>query len=235
LDVKTGGRRYADTGVLISDFTSFPFDSERHAMALARVNWLHAHYPISNDDMLYTLSVFVSVPKMWLAKFDWRPISELETAVCPPEITDKAWWILWREIGYQMHIKNVPKTFEEMKAWADEYEKRAMLPSEQTHELAETAMGLLLYYTPKWIKPFVKRLLIAIMDDRLRIAMMYPEQPPWIHKFIEYFAITRRFLLRNFFLPRYVEVEYTSLEKNEHGRYYINYTDNEVTHLKSLT
>jgi len=127
-----------------------------------------------------------------------------------------------------MHIENVPETFEEMRTWAEEYEKRAMYPTEQTHELAETTMGLLLYYTPRWIKPFIKRLLIAIMDDRLRTAMMYPEQPPWIHKSIEWFAIVRRFLLRNFFLPRNEEVVYTSLEKNEHGRYNINYTDNEV-------
>jgi len=82
VDVKTGGKRYADTGILIYDFTTFPFDSERHAQALARMNWIHSHYPISNDDKLYTLSVFVSVPKVWLERYDWRPITELETAVC---------------------------------------------------------------------------------------------------------------------------------------------------------
>jgi len=82
--VKTGGKRYVDTGVLITDFTSFPFDSERHAQALARMNYIHAHYPITNDDKLYTLSVFVTVPKTWLEKYDWRPLTQLETVVLSP-------------------------------------------------------------------------------------------------------------------------------------------------------
>jgi len=84
MTVKTGGRRYVDTGVLIRDFTSSPFDSTRHATALARMNWLHSRYDISNDDMLYTLSVFVTCPQRWLERFEWRELTELEVGVCAP-------------------------------------------------------------------------------------------------------------------------------------------------------
>ena len=80
-DPKLGGKRYVDTGVAITDFINFPFDSERHAEAMARTNWLHSHYNISNDDKLYTLSVFVTCPARWLEKYDWRPLSQLEIAV----------------------------------------------------------------------------------------------------------------------------------------------------------
>ena len=73
-----------DTGVLISDFTTYPFDSDRHARAVARMNWLHSQYKISNDDKLYTLSVFVTVPQRWLEKYEWRPLTDLEIAVSPP-------------------------------------------------------------------------------------------------------------------------------------------------------
>jgi hypothetical protein len=69
---------------LLSDFTTYPFDSERHARALARVNYLHSHYDISNDDMLYTLSVFITAPQRWIAKWEWRPLTELEIAVRIP-------------------------------------------------------------------------------------------------------------------------------------------------------
>ena len=73
-----------DTAVLISEFTTYPFDSERHARALARMNWLHSKYNISNDDKLYTLSVFLTVPQRWLDKYEWRPLTDLEIAViCP--------------------------------------------------------------------------------------------------------------------------------------------------------
>jgi hypothetical protein len=81
MDVKSGARRYADTGVLLSDFTSRPFDSDRRARALARMNFLHSHYPILNDDFLYTLSVFVVTPQRWIEKYEWRPLTELEIAV----------------------------------------------------------------------------------------------------------------------------------------------------------
>lgn len=84
LDIKNGARRYADSGVLISDFTTYPFDSDRHARALARMNYLHSQYNISNDDKLYTLSVFVTAPQRWLEKYEWRPLTELEIAVYPP-------------------------------------------------------------------------------------------------------------------------------------------------------
>lgn len=86
LSVKTGARRYVDTGVLIRDFTSFPFNSERHAKALARMNWLHSRYKISNDDMLYTLSVFVTSPDKWLGLYDWRGLTELEVSVITPVV-----------------------------------------------------------------------------------------------------------------------------------------------------
>ena len=86
MDFKSGARRYADTGVLISDFTTYPFDSERRARALARMNFLHSHYAISNDDMLYTLSVFVVTPQRWIEKYEWRPLTDLELAVTAPRL-----------------------------------------------------------------------------------------------------------------------------------------------------
>ena len=81
---KTGSRRHVDTGVMIADSVYSPFDSQRHAHALAPMNWLHAHYKISNDDKLYTLSTFVTGPQQWLEKYDWRPLTEREVAVYPP-------------------------------------------------------------------------------------------------------------------------------------------------------
>ena len=118
-----------------------------------------------------------------------------------------------------------------MRDWADDYEKRIMLPNETIHELAETTTGLLLYYTPKIIKGFAKKVIIGLMDDRLRMAMLYPPQPAYVHHFIEGLFSFRRFLLQNFFLPRFKIVNYTQDKKNKYGRYNVNYTDNEVRFL----
>ena len=127
-----------------------------------------------------------------------------------------------------MNIENVPKTYPEMRDWADNYEKRAMFPSDTNHQLADLTTGLLLYYTPGFIKPFAKKLIIGLMDDRLRTAMVYPPQDPFIHTFITTFFQVRGFILRNFHLPRISPVQLTQKEKNKYGRYNVNYADNEV-------
>ena len=127
-----------------------------------------------------------------------------------------------------MNIENVPKTYPEMRDWADEYEKRAMFPSETNHQLADLTTGLLLYYTPKFMKGFAKKLIIGLMDDRLRTAMIYPPQEPFIYNFIHVFFLVRGFLIRNFHLPRISAITLTQKEKNKYGRYNVNYTDNEV-------
>lgn len=100
VDIDKSSKRYVDTSVLIASFFTYPlpvFDLEdnedhskarkreegfyndnrkdpRSAIAIARINWLHArankmHEPhgagISNDDLLYTLSTFMIVPVRW--------------------------------------------------------------------------------------------------------------------------------------------------------------------------
>ena len=126
-----------------------------------------------------------------------------------------------------MKIENVPRTYPEIRDWADEYEKRTMLPHETNHELAEVTTGLLLYYTPNFMKGFAKKILIALMDDRLRKAMIYPPPSQFYREFINKSFAIRGFLLRNFFLPR---ITLTSTEKNKFGRYNVNYCDNAVCH-----
>src|SRR5271170_1047389 len=131
-----------------------------------------------------------------------------------------------------MNIENVPKTYIEMRDWADDYEKRAMFPSETNHQLADLTTNLLLYYTPNLIKGFAKKLIIGLMDDRLRNAMIYPPQGPFIHNFINGFFKLRGFLIRNFHLSRISRIKFMEKEKNKYGRYNVNYADNEVTATK---
>src|SRR5579859_504342 len=50
----------------------------------------------------------------------------------------QAWWILWREIGYEMGIKDIPRTYPSIQTWSHQYESRAMIPSPASHDLAET-------------------------------------------------------------------------------------------------
>jgi len=41
--------------------------------ALDRLNWVHGHYQIANEDFLYVLSTFIYEPIYWIDKYGWRP------------------------------------------------------------------------------------------------------------------------------------------------------------------
>ena len=140
----------------------------------------------------------------------------------------QAWWILWREIGYEMGIKDIPRTYPSIQTWSQKYESHAMIPSPTSHDLAETTTSLLIYYMPSFLKPFAKKLVIAMLDDQLRLAMVYERQGRWLHWLIWVFFAVRKVYLRNFALPRWRGVYYTKAEMNEFGKFNVCYADNEV-------
>ncbi len=94
-------KRYVDTGVLIGEFTGHHPKSGRVIKALARMNYIHryAHLlrliiraladcvgsgyqksgKISQDDLLYTLSVFITEPISWVSKYEWRKMTDMES------------------------------------------------------------------------------------------------------------------------------------------------------------
>lgn len=80
--VEYAGRRFADTGVLIIEFLAHSPTSERANSAIARMNYLHNRYQkankISNDDMLYTLSLFVLEVEKWIRLYEWRLLTPME-------------------------------------------------------------------------------------------------------------------------------------------------------------
>lgn len=81
-DPKNASKRYTDTTVLIQEFADHHPHSDRATKAIARMNYIHAQYQkagkISNDDLLYTLSVFVTEPIDWVARYEWREMTDTE-------------------------------------------------------------------------------------------------------------------------------------------------------------
>jgi len=79
---KYAGKRYSDTELLIAEFLSAPPDSRRANEATARMNYIHSIYQkqgyVSNDDMLYTLALFVLEPISWIKQYEWRELTDLE-------------------------------------------------------------------------------------------------------------------------------------------------------------
>lgn len=61
---------------------------------------------------------------------------------------------------------------EELYAWAQAYEEREMVPNKWNKQTADETVTMLLYGMPKPLWPIGRNLVRALMDDRLRKAMM---------------------------------------------------------------
>ncbi|KAH9475208.1 Mycophenolic acid biosynthesis cluster protein B [Psilocybe cubensis] len=208
-------KRYADTELLIATYFFCPIsgyvnpsmygddpksssmDDPRAMIALARTNYLHSKYQISNNDFLYTLCLFALEPNTWAGRWGWRALSPLER---------HAYYVFWAEIGRRMDIKDIPDSFESLSAWSKA--SRALgylfLATQSNHDLAGFTLEELLSAVPEFggLKSFARRLAICAMDDIVREAMMYPKQP-WLLRTVVWWSLYSVGVFQRWFLlPR---------------------------------
>ncbi|KAG4025620.1 hypothetical protein MFRU_054g00490 [Monilinia fructicola] len=211
---ETANKRYADTGILIGEFLSHPPLHPRTLKAISRMNYLHASYQksgkISNDDLLYTLSVFITEPVSWTERFEWRALNDME--VC-------AIGTFWKAIGDAMGIsyhvlqswdeangkgkwKDGLEFYTDIKKWAETYEKEFMVPNPYNKKTADELVPLLLFLVPKTFLPFARDAVGVLMGPLLRSSMTCP-QPSSLSEFLTYTILnTRKMILRHASLPR---------------------------------
>ncbi len=179
----TATKRYVDTTVLVGEFAGYHPQSERSIEAVGRMNYIHHQYrksgKILDDDMLYTLSLFAGEPVRWIDKYEWRQLEDFEKC---------AMGTFWKSMGDAMGIgyenlksggkdgegwRDGLEWLEEVMEWGLEYEKKCMVPDESNRKTAEQTVAILLWGVPKAMKLYGRMAVSALMDDRLRAAMMF--------------------------------------------------------------
>ncbi|KAH8697338.1 hypothetical protein BGW36DRAFT_295709 [Talaromyces proteolyticus] len=203
-------KRYADTVLLIGEFTSHDPTSERTRIAIARTNFIHSPYlqsgAITPEDMLYTLSLFATEPLRFIDLYEWRSTTTLERC---------AMGVFWKSVGdalgidYAGYLPSASKGFrdgnhwlQEVTAWAQEYEAKAMVPAQSNRETAEQTTALLTYVLPPRLKLIGEWFVSHMMDDRLRRAMIYDPAPDLANVVFSASFSLRKFILRYLTLPR---------------------------------
>lgn len=195
------------TDVLITEFMAHAPTSERTFKAIARMNFIHSHYQkagkLSNDDMLYTLSVFITEPVAWVQRLEWRPMTEME--IC-------AIATFWKGIGDAMNISYEPlgdsawkgglDFYRVIKSWAESYERQYMVPNQYSKLIADETSALLLFHVPKICKPTGLKAISALLPDHLRTAMRYERPSAGYFTLVNTALGIRRFILRYLSLPR---------------------------------
>ncbi|KAL5639247.1 hypothetical protein ACGC1H_006677 [Rhizoctonia solani] len=209
-------RRYVDTAILIQTWVHVPITGPgsgleelpkgadpRGAIAVARTNWLHSKYTISNDDYLYTLSLFILEPAKWVEKYEWRSFTPLER---------QAYFVFWSEIGRRMNIQSIPETLEDLVEWCEEYERVNMLPSQTSKTVAELTTSLLLYHVPPFAQTFGKQAVAALCPERLNKAIMVPQPPAWVATLVNAILNLRKLFIRHLCLPRLSPLYYVPVD-----------------------
>lgn len=234
-------KRYADTTVLLGDMYASDPASDKAFEATARLNYLHGHYikqgKISNDDMLYTLTLFLNQPPEWINRYEWRQLTDLE--LC-------AMGVFHKYMGDTMHISFEPlpsyKTgwkdglhfYREMETWAKAYEEKYMVPDKNSHDTAVQTRTLLLSTQPDFVKPFLSKVVSAPLDDRLREAIMFDPAPASYTAWFKRFMTVRKYYLRYLALPRpwFMKNELLTKEPDRGGRRYVVRWDTKPVYVK---
>ena len=175
----TASKRTADTGVLILEFALNYPASERTIKAISRMNYLHSSYQrsgkITNDDLLFTLSLFALEPARFVAEYEWRNLTDLELS---------ASGTYWKSMGDAMGInysvlksqqsgwKDGHHWLSELEQWSLEYEKVHMVPAESNRQLADSHFDILTFNVPKRLLIPCKKVMSVVLGKRLQEAMM---------------------------------------------------------------
>lgn len=220
----TTSKRAADTGVLLTEVVLNMPASTRAIDGIARINFLHSGYrkagKISDDDMLYTLSLFSLEPIRWVARYDWRTLTDVERC---------AIGVFWKDLGESMEIPYDKlgtieggglSWLDALDAWSSEYESNHLKPAETNVKVSRATLDVVLFNVPTKLKTFAIGLVSSFLEPRLRQSIRYDlasffhrvsanyhdprlQEPERMHRVIFETVITvRKFAVRYLCPPR---------------------------------
>ena len=169
-------KRYDDTELLLAEIAESGQDSVRGQVAMTRINDMHGRYRISNDDMLYVLSTFVTEPKHWMDRFGYRAMTTVEIDASVN---------YYRALGKKMGISDIPQGFDAFNTYKNTYEANHFRYAPSNAEIANATRDLLLsFYLPQRLVPLGRPVVHALCDPRLRQAMGFADPPYWQEKLV---------------------------------------------------
>jgi hypothetical protein len=147
------------------------YDSPIGQMALERMNAIHGRFSISNEDFLYVLSTFVFVPLNWFDRFGRRKPTGHERL---------ALFHFWRQVGQRMGIRDIPESFEAFEIYHRDYEAAHYRLAESNRRVGEATRELFASWFPRFLRPLVRRTILALLDESNRRPFGFSEPPAWL-------------------------------------------------------
>ncbi|KAG0261175.1 hypothetical protein BG011_001281 [Mortierella polycephala] len=185
-------------------------DERRAEIATERLNFIHGHYNIKQEDYLYTLALFVLEPAVFIGRFEWRSLTELE---------ENALLAMWTHHGRAMGIQNIPETLAELKAWTEDYESTHAVFAKSNVAIAQSTVDLLLSLAPSFTHAFGRKIISSLLTPRLRAAFGIAPPPRGLTTIIHALLHSRALFIRYFMFPRRLPLVRSALRANKENKY----------------
>lgn len=163
-----GIKRYDDTLVFQEEAVADGIDSPRAKAAVDRLNRIHGHYKIPNDEFQYVLATTLVGPVRWIERYGWRRLDDRELVAITRFTT---------RFGELMNITGLPETYDGYLRLLVDYERRRFEHDPANTRVTEATIRIGRQTSPWYLRPLFRRVTIALMDEPLRQALGMPRQP----------------------------------------------------------
>lgn len=127
---------------------------------IERLNQIHAHFPIRNDDSLYTLSTLALDPHQITSDLAHSPFTATEL---------EAQWLFWRAVAELQGLEGLPETREALRRWARSYEQREYASSSEGRAVARSLIDAFAERVlPKRLRQHAAQIISAFCPPNLR-------------------------------------------------------------------
>ncbi|MEO5851549.1 MAG: oxygenase MpaB family protein [Nocardioides sp.] len=165
-----GVKRYDDTLLVAEEASVGGIDSPRGHAALRRLNRIHGRYDIPAHEFHYVLATTIVGPVRFIERYGWRHLD-------PHELV--ALTRLTTRFGELMGLTGLPTTYDGYLRLLVDYERHHFQQTPAGTRVAEATIRIGRATAPLPLRPIVRRVTIALMDESLRDALGMPPQPTW--------------------------------------------------------
>jgi hypothetical protein len=188
-----GQKRYDDTILIGYEATVDTLESTRGRAAIRHLNRIHGKYDIPDDEFVYVLATTIVGPKRFIDAYGWRPLH-------PHEI--ESMHKVTTRFGELMGIKGLPDSYEGYERFLDSYEAERFEYAPSNSRVAEASIRIVANWYPQILRPLVRRVSIAMLDEPLVEALGLPRQPRWLKTLLDTGLRLRALVLRAVVPPR---------------------------------
>ncbi len=170
-------KRFLDTALLAGSVMEHGFEPGPGRDAARRVNAMHRQYDIHPDDFIMTGCDEVVAALTVSGRFGWREVSDKERQSVRNYYSDQT-----RAFGSR---EPLPPTADECFAFWHQYLDEQLAFEPQNKEMADQLLRFFQKRMPSYLKPLIKPMLLAQVDDRVVRACGYatPAVPlRWLSK-----------------------------------------------------